>query len=363
MSAKVPTFRSDIVFDRYVHGAPVSSSDLQPIQETMMWCYGRGAQLVPACRPRSGGTITAGTSQTFWFYVKPRYNATRWMWSVVMHGGVSGNANGTIATPTGSTKTFVALSDRNYSIPIQYVDSGITQSATSTPISITVSVTTGTAYVDSISCYEIPRAALDVGTTENGLEKNNFRSGEPVYSTATAGPEGMYERLNDGWGITQRGSHYHFTADGGTGGGSQDLTALTNVFSTTSLFTTTAIVSGTIPLLERRYFVPGSSGASTIASVEVRVLGQVSSGGAGTIAGNLDIAMTNGSTASVTWNNTGTCAWTSPVTFDVEVEDENYASALQGGAWDEATLSCYRTGSSATNLIYVAAISIATTLT
>lgn len=360
MSSTVPSQRTSLSYDHVVAGAPVSALDMQAVQETLMWCYGRGSSLVPAMRPRSGGAIAVGTSQTYRFWVKPRYAAVRRMWVVYVNGGGTNTATGTIVAGSGSTVSFSAFSDRNHCVPILYQEDVGTQTATAKEISITVASVTGTVYVDSLQCWEIPRASLAAGSTEYGIDKTTLASGEPIYSVATKSIDGLHQRLNDGWGVTNRGGHFHFVTDSGSGEG-QDLASATivNKYSTTVSTTSNSFLKSGIPLLERRYYIPGSASASTTKTIYFKGLVQCATAG---VTGHLVVTMTNGSSGSVTFDSTSyaTSAWTPATSFDVQVEDETDAAGLQGGAWDIATVTFYRTGSAGT--IYLSAFSIGTSL-
>lgn len=350
MSANVPHKRSQISFDRYLSGAPTSSAEAQQVQETLMWCYGRGAQLVPATVPYNKGVSSSSIS--YRFYVKPRYNGARHMWAVTMHGSSSTTATGTMQTPSGDVKTWVAYPDRNYNVPILYIDDTVTQSSTAQVLTLSISVTTGTVYVDSISCWEAPRANLAQNTTEHGIDKNNFRAGEPIYNATNSSLVALADRVDAAWDINKRGSLWHFCANAAA-----DMSSATasSVYSTTSTSSSNKLVSADVPILERRQYVNGSGSYSSLATVEVRAYLETS----GANTANVQVTMTNGSSVTVTRSNTSG-GWTSVGTFDVEVEDENYASALQGGNWDTATITAWSTGA---GTIYVGAVSIATSLT
>lgn len=151
------------------------------------WLLGHGSQVIPAYYPNSGPAAAA--SKTYRFRTKLRTQAIQLVWVVTCRStDTSLPATVTITTPAGGTPANAyasgACAYRARLVPIFHTQNLASQSNSDVEISITIAATTFGVNVESIACWEVPRASLVQDTTDYGIDPNSCAQRQPIYVPA-----------------------------------------------------------------------------------------------------------------------------------------------------------------------------------
>lgn len=184
-------------------GTPVLGSTWRAQQNTINYLTAKGGQLVVANQPNL--TITAGSSHTLRYYVYPRAIHARRVWVISVS---SVGARSAVAVQDGATAQasyFVSLASTatggNWNTlgdqppPLIYIGE-YTRTSTPGEISIVIGATTVDAIVYRVACFEMPRARLELGESENAALFNG--SGFGIYETAESGIYGIGQAVDAG---------------------------------------------------------------------------------------------------------------------------------------------------------------------
>lgn len=272
------------------------------------WLTGRGGQLVNA-GPDRVGTFT----HAFTFYVWPRSPHSERVWTISLIRRTNEAAFGTFQAPTGTEigKWNMSASDPDgIHIPKLFAFQENIPSPSSTPGAITAKLVVDTqsdATVDivGISCFELPRAFLDVAGAE-GVDAATLAKGQPVYAGTGSGESvgelwAQGQDLDITTGVARRNKLFDFHRRVGSG-----LSITTASFSGTS-----NILAVNPPVLNRHM-----QDTSTTRNAAWTVFADVTNG---TTTGEVKVTATSGATSTITVTSTIE-TWTSVKTFAIDTE-------------------------------------------
>lgn len=348
MSAPVPSRRSIIPWEEIRAGAAVSGRVIGSASDVATWCMGRGAQIIPHFRPRQV-TIVENASHTYRFVAQLRYPAVRRVWTVIVRSANGGTSisDYTIQAGAMSGMTFAAFSDIGSHNATTYEENGVAQSSDEQELTLTITADVGDIIVESIGCWEAPRALLTPAGNELIINRESVQPGAPIYDdTSESNSLSVIAQGVDGvWDSTRRVGMLQWACDATT----------TNALPITA---TSAADIFTLPqkFLGRRKFLD-----DTVTTLGVRVLVRTSATGVtGTFnfdtsnsASSETIAIPTAAHTAFTWYPLTS---TDPMFLAVDAEDQDGVSGgLRGGVDDELTIQAY-TGGSGT--LYLAGISI-----
>lgn len=348
MTAPVPSKRLVIPYDEIRAGAAVSARVLGPASDLAAWCMGRGAQIIPHFRPRQV-TIAENDSHTYRFVAQQRYASVRRVWSVIARCATGGTdvSLGEITAGLMAPREFAAFSDVNSHFAITIEENGIAQSTNEQELTLTIEATDGDIIVESIACWEAPRAILTPGSNDLSLHQESIRSGAPIYDDLTEinSLAVLAQGVDGVWDSSRKVGMLHWASDTTTANALPiTATSLADIFSLPQ------------KLLGRRKFLD-----DTVCTLGVRVLVRTSGSG---ITGDFEFTTSNsGSTETISIPTSSHSAFnwfpdtgSDPMFLAVDAEDQDGVSGgLRGGVDDELTIQA-TTGGSGT--VYLAGISI-----
>lgn len=348
MSAPVPSKRTIVPWSEIVAGAAVSSRVLTPCNDLLAWCMGRGAQLIPHFRPREV-TIVANDTHTYRFVCQQRFSSMRRVWVVIARCATGGTdvSLGEITAGAMAPREFAAFSDINNHNAVVIEENGVAQSSDEQELTLTIAATIGDIIVESIACYEAPRAILTPGTNDLSLHRESLMSGVPLYDDALeeSSIAVLAQGVNGVWDSTRRVGMMQWACDATT----------TNALPLTST-TYADVFSLPQKMLGRRKYLD-----DTVCTLGVRVLVRTSATG---ISGTFRFTTSNsGSTETIAIPTAAHTAFTwypltstDPMFLAVDAEDQDGVSGgLRGGTDDELTIEC---DLDSAGTIYLAGISI-----
>ncbi len=305
------------------------------------WVNGRGAALVPATAP-GGGTIAASASKTYRFRVFPRLQALRRLWAVRMRRATTDEGRSvTVRIPdTGSPRARSVATKGAGTQPLLFLEDVLTPSASEQELSIKITNDgTDAIIVEGISVHELPRARLDIDSTEFGLDIDTVRGGDAIFDDVGLSAGGLDESIKAAETIARRCGYFHWVVDVG------DAAKFTSG-SPTDFFQ-----------LEPPFLGRKENRDDVVSETTWRIYAANTDG---TTAGTFDVTMTSGDTLTITIP-AGTTSFTwlpaSGGTLDVDAEDHSTADGRRGGAFDGADVTVTRTAGAGT--VEIAVISVA----
>lgn len=342
MSATVPEERVDIVLADGVADVTAATRAVRSVSwvdaaTLQCWLAGRGSMDVPAHCP--GYTIPDGDSAHAFFYrVRPRYQTTRYAYSVVLTTP-DAPVNAIVRIPEGGTSFTVPVSSPANARPTTiYFDRGA-QSAGEDTLSLSVDPDGkgSDIRVDCISIEALPRAILGTTADDLGADRLAFWLRQPIMSpTLVTQVLGRQNELRD---AARRTGLFQFSR------------STSNPWTTTS-GTPVGLFDGPVPIVPRR-IIPALYRASA------RILARCSDG---TTAGELSISNpTDGATIAIPL---GTTSWVwlpstsgDPASFELPSEDPAESDGIDSG-WGEYehTITFHRTAGAGT--VQIASVSV-----
>lgn len=198
-----PNYAADVLI-----GRPVRAQTHDTLARLVQWVRGRGRCLVPAFHPRF--ELVAPASSICRFWVAPSGPAIARVWLVDVRASTKTGAAQFQAD--GDLGRFVVRSVDGRSANARtaiVIDYDATQGTTAQEISLAIAALVGTIRVESISCYELPRAALDpTSGYDLGIDLDSFYPRRDVYESDTGGLHEMAVAI-DGTD-TRRCGHAYF---------------------------------------------------------------------------------------------------------------------------------------------------------
>ena len=349
MAATVPSRRSIVPWEEVRAGAAVSTRVVGASADALLWCMGRGAQIIPHFRPRQT-TIAENDSHTYRFVAQQRYPAVRRVWTVIVRCATGGTdiSDYTIQAGAMAGMTFAAFSDIGAHNAVQYEENGVAQSSDEQELTLTITADSGDIFVESIACWEAPRAILTPAGNELAVNRESVQSGTTIYDDSTTESNGLSviaQGVDGVWDSTRRVGMMQWACDATT----------TNALPVTA---TSAADIFSLPqkFLGRRKFLD-----DTVTTLGIRVL--VRTNVTGTTGTFTFTTSNSGSTDTIAIPTTSHSAFnwfpstaSDPLFLAVDAEDQDGVSGgLRGGVDDELTIQGH-TGGSGT--LYLAGISI-----
>lgn len=337
MSAELPLARPEPAIGEVVVGAPVRGRLARELAHLVNWTRGHGQQLIPAHSPRL--IVQNGTPQTLRYRVEPAGMAIARVWAFALSQPEAFSGGTTpcrlqITTPDGTNHdahpvTSIGGSGGDVGAEMIVIEDLSAKSDLLQTLEVAIEIKAGTASatIESVACWELPRAILTLDTWDRGVDLETCRAGQPIY-------DGEGYSL----GAISRGLYYtqprrHLIEWSGpwceiASGSWVDLTELVE------------------PCIPRKILR-----ADTTTRCRWTVYYKTDSGTAG------EVRVTSGIDATV---ETATLADTSgsgtmlaEQTIDLRCEDPTTVDGLPGGAWETVQFAVRRTSGAGT--IYVAA--------
>ena len=323
-------------------GLPVLGTTHSGIARLTNWAQGRGMVNIPAYSP--GNTIAAAANGSYFFRVTPRYQAIQRVWAFTLRS-TSTTIDTTVAIKVpynagSALATVVAGDDRDTLSTYIVVEDRASQSATEEEISCNLAVTGAGCVVESITCWDMPRAELAINANDDGVDLQTVAYRTPIR-------EGTAESL----------------------GGEADavvaaLAACRRVLMQWALPATTsearsitgtsygnALGGGTSIILARKLYR-----SSTTGTLSAKVYAKTAD-----TSDIADVRFTTTSGASATINipaaSHGNFAWFgAPLTFTADCEDLTVSDGRRSTRWDELTVEAKVTAGG--DILYLASISV-----
>lgn len=345
MAATVPDRRLIAQHADIDAGRAVRAATWRDVALTANWTLGRGAMLVPA--HAVGLTLMPGNEYEFRYRVRPRPQAIERVWSIHSRVAGTGPAYLKVEVPSGSAPVELSPAPRRgvvYAFRASLVTETVAApSSTEQTLTLAITPQLGSVIIDSISCWEVPRAELTTNSTDDGTDIAQINPGQPMRGSTVAQLAQVYA---DPTQIGRRASLWQWAVPVAVNG--VTTTSYAKTITTSAPFSDD-VFSLPIPMLARKI------GRNDITSqVRAKVLAWVSSG-----TGSVRLVSSkNGASGDVNISTT-TPAWSSAITLDVDCEDLDSDDGRQTAAtptWDEVDLEARVTTAGPT--LYIAAVSV-----
>lgn len=205
MSASVPWKRTSPRYEEILVGAPIRGRLWRELALLLHWSRAHGMHVVPAHSP--GIEVTSGGSETLRYRVHPQGLAIARIWSVVLRAedpGAGTYGRATISYPSGSSEVRSPLLETGLALfgtESVYVETLSAKSAALTSIELNIQHTggSGSFWIESVSCVELPRAVLEADATDLGVDLESLFPTRPIYDAANVSAGGVAR----GWAVTQ----------------------------------------------------------------------------------------------------------------------------------------------------------------
>lgn len=321
--SRVPEYRTGVTLEDFRVGRPVRATSWWDLAQLVQWVRGRGRTLVPQHSVRK--TLTSG-SQAFRYRTHPSGQAISRVWVADIRAdpttvGTTPSCSFTCQAGSGPTSGTIRRSGRALDTPtVVYVETGLTRSSSLTELVFTVAQVTGRPVIESIGCWELPRAALAKDATDLGISLDSFFPRRQLFEASYEGTRAVV--------LASAGSPGRRVGHIGWAGGVE---ASTSSGAFVSVF---ALPHRVVPRLDR----PGDTTLTLTWDVYARVTDGTTSGefqiarGSGGASGTIAVPL--GAT-SLAWRGTGT--------FSAKCEDLSTANGLRGGSYETLDLQFRRT--------------------
>lgn len=327
---RVHLFRQSVNNGDFLVGAPVRATTWLEHAKLAHWVAGRGAVVVPQ---HVTAMIVDNTTETARYYTPGTGREMYRVWAVEIRpadptigasGSITGHHGGSIAY-----RLYRSDRDRpRVLVLVDYVGVSQNYAETETILTIVNDTTTGGSAirVESIACWDLPRAVLDRTTADCGVALDSFFPRRPVYSDG-ATPQQV--------GIPAVAEAIH------------ELTVTTPVrrIGHVARWGYPLVINdaGGIPLTVAPYrIVPRKDrvGATTH-TVRCRVY---SVGYAG------DVRLVGGTAGAGSWAALSVAGWSDPAEVDIDCEDQSTADGQPSGGYDTVRIEVRTDGVSSTDV-------------
>ena len=334
MSAIVPSERVAVTAADILAGRAVSSRTWAAIAGLTNCVLGRGANVVPAYSPNV--TLTAATEYELRYWIQPRYQALERRWQFGVRGA-SAVSTVNVELPSGAAaQDITASTGRMHGAPQGLVEALGSQSATAADVTIALTPADADIVLESIGCWEMPRAALVADASDLGSDLAKFQQGQPISADSLAQ---IVAALGDNAKIGGRYSLLQWAVPCTAGG-----STTTAFAASTASATFQPLFDLPVPVLNRKI------GNANVTQASATFLAWVTGGGAGEVRFT---DLTTGSSTAAPISVTSP-TWSNAVTLDVDCEDLTAADGLQSAAFDTIQVE-YRATS---GTIYLASASV-----
>jgi hypothetical protein len=179
MSAVVPYKRTETRIGDILIGEPVRAQTWRETAMLLHWLRAHGMHVIPAHAPQMQLTATS-TPESLFYRIQPQGLAIARVWVIVLRQ----------EEPTGPpTPAFVDVTLPNATVSRQSPGLGAhrailfealsSKSAAQADVELIFERTSGSAnvWIESVSCYELPRGVLTLNTTDYGVDFETVRPG------------------------------------------------------------------------------------------------------------------------------------------------------------------------------------------
>ncbi len=206
MAAVVPIKRTEPLAADIVIGAPVRAQTWRELGMLLHWLRGHGTQIIPAHAPQM--VLVAG-AQTLHYRVKPQGLAIARVWVISLRQeNVAPRAQCTITLPGGSVLTVHPRNEFSESRGTLIFET-VTKSSARADLTLTMQRVSGTAQVtvESLCCFELPRAVLTLDATDLGVDFETLRPGAAIIDSTNRGLGAVAENLTHAVSSPRRHLH------------------------------------------------------------------------------------------------------------------------------------------------------------
>jgi len=180
---KVQLLRPRITTTDLLVGAPVRAQTWLDVASLAHWVSGRGQVVVPQHRV---SMVIDNATETLRYYVPGSGRAMYRLWVLDVRSEDSTiHCEGTIAAGTATQSYRLYRSDRSFPKMLTMLEPDITPSSAEGEITIDISndTTKGGAIlrVESVGCWELPRAALDRTAADCGVSLDSLFPRRPIF--------------------------------------------------------------------------------------------------------------------------------------------------------------------------------------
>lgn len=310
-------YRARLPLDGLRVGLEPTSLFWADVAETVNYLRGTGITLVPAHFP---GVELASGSETLRYRVLPSGRAVTRVWVVRIRALDPPRAVATVSADGSTARTIVGSALIGDPGATAVIVADVAKASVATEITCTVTWVEGTVIIDSVECWELPRAALTLDATDLGVDVRSLEPGRPIVDRD-------YESLG-GIGVALAG------ADGRRGGLLSWWGPVCNFTAAASLFETG------IPVVPPKV----APGDTTRSAVPWNVYARVSAGGTTGRVRAVDAAGGVSAWVSITGTSYG---WIEG-TIDLLCEDMTAADGLPGAGWETLNFEFERTAGTGT---------------
>lgn len=205
MAANVQYKRPEPYESQVVVSAPGRGRLARELGALANYVRGKGMQVVPAHRP--GIYLSSTTPVSAYFRTEPSGFAIARLWVVVAHqeeitGGIVG-AELQLTFPNATTAIFApdVLTGLATLAPRFFIEELSAKSYAQEDFAIEFQRKSGTSAVtiESLACFEMPRAVLALDSVDEGVDLETVRSGQAIYDGANESLGAVAESLSNSW--------------------------------------------------------------------------------------------------------------------------------------------------------------------
>lgn len=202
MSAPVPWKRSEPPISEVQVSAPVRAQTWRELGSILHWIRAHGMHVVPAHSPQLYLTSN-GVSEVLHYRVKPQGLAITRVWAIQCRqedwtGGTASSVE--ITLPSGQTATTSPVLHTGFATGghvLTLREDLAAKSAAQVDLDLTFEKKSGTTsvWVESVTCYELPRAVLTLGPTDEGVDFETLRPGATIFDSTNRSVGAVAELL------------------------------------------------------------------------------------------------------------------------------------------------------------------------
>lgn len=343
MAAIVPVVHPGVASQAEVRsGQAVLGTTHTGVARLTNWAMGRGMCNIPVYSP--GNTIAAAANGSYFFRVAPRYQAIQRVWCFTLRS-TSTSVNSTVAIKVPSsagstTATVIAGGDRDALGSFVVPEARASQSATEEIISCNLAVTGNACVVESISCWDMPRAELALDVNDDGVDLLTTSYRQPIYDGTCASIGGEADAVVAALATCRRVlMQWALPA------------TTTEARSTSSTSYVSALGGGTSIVLARKLYRSSTTGTLS-AKIYARTADTSD-------IGDVRFTTTSGSSQviNIPTGSHANFAWFgAPLTFTADCEDLTVSDGRRSTRWDLLTVE-FKV-SDASDILYLASISV-----
>jgi hypothetical protein len=177
-ATRVPSRRVELPLDDVKVGLDPRSRFWNDLGALVNYVRGVGSVLVPAHCPLI--TKTSG-SESLLYRVRPSGRAVTRVWVVKIRAGATPSASATVAADGETARSVVASAYTTEGDGIVVLASGTaTKTEAESTLTLTVTWVSGTVIIDSVECWELPRAQLTKDATDLGIDLGSLEPDRPI---------------------------------------------------------------------------------------------------------------------------------------------------------------------------------------